>query len=432
MGLLDIPGISRRQADARYSKYANNTFVLFGDSRTNYNDTITATQHFRNSAGSFNFGNALAGRRAIVINNAGIGGNTTSQMLARIQTDVLDYRPAWCAVWGGINDITGGVISADTTIANLSAIFDALEAAGIGILAYTETFPAASGTLSASQKQAVFKINNWIFAQRSVRDKFYVVDACAATISASANPAVMKSAASRDNGSTGVHIGALGGYLVGVELAKVLRTIMPPNPCNLVSSAFDNYGASSLSTNLHDYGLFLASGGTAGTSVTGTVGNGMTLQRLAGSGAAVASLVARTDGIGQNQKMVITGATATDVFQLGVTGGITTSRFVNSGVYVASCEISVANPVNFNGARLRTLFTVAGTSYEFADLYPNLSVESGTGPDTGYTAVLETPPFTVPASGSITVSSAQVHVTFSGSSASADVEVGRMTFRKVG
>lgn len=59
--------------------------------------------------------------------NAGIIGNTTAQMLARIQTDVIAYKPDVCFVNGGTND--NG--TPQETFANIQAICLALSSAKI-------------------------------------------------------------------------------------------------------------------------------------------------------------------------------------------------------------------------------------------------------------------------------------------------------------
>jgi lysophospholipase L1-like esterase len=62
--------------------------------------------------------------------NAGISGNTTAQMLARIGTDIDPYDPDWCLVLGGTNDAGTGVPLA-TYAANIAAIVDNLKGRGI-------------------------------------------------------------------------------------------------------------------------------------------------------------------------------------------------------------------------------------------------------------------------------------------------------------
>ena len=62
--------------------------------------------------------------------NAGIGGQTTTQFLARIQADVIAHAPDICIIGGATNDHSQGITEA-TTRANYQAMVDALLAAGI-------------------------------------------------------------------------------------------------------------------------------------------------------------------------------------------------------------------------------------------------------------------------------------------------------------
>lgn len=83
-----------------------------------------------------NYGLMLAGQRPTLGYNAGISGNTTAQMLARIQADVIDRAPSYALVDGGTNDLATAVPLA-TIKTNLAAIYDALTAAGITPIACT-------------------------------------------------------------------------------------------------------------------------------------------------------------------------------------------------------------------------------------------------------------------------------------------------------
>lgn len=58
----------------------------------------------------------------IFVRNAGIGGNTTSEMLARVDTDVIAYKPDLVFVMAGTNDILPGATDAD-----YAAFFSTLE-----------------------------------------------------------------------------------------------------------------------------------------------------------------------------------------------------------------------------------------------------------------------------------------------------------------
>lgn len=75
--------------------------------------------------------------------NAGVSGETTAQMAARV-SDALDHDPRWFVVVGGTNDVLNGVPSAEA-IRNLDAI---LEAAG-------DVETVAIGTIPPSDDPAI-------------------------------------------------------------------------------------------------------------------------------------------------------------------------------------------------------------------------------------------------------------------------------------
>jgi lysophospholipase L1-like esterase len=79
-----------------------------------------------------------------LVNNAGVPGDTTAQMLARFNRDVLAYNPEVLFIMGGTNDL-GHNISQATTIANLKAMIVAANAKGIRIDLMTVPPNASSG-----------------------------------------------------------------------------------------------------------------------------------------------------------------------------------------------------------------------------------------------------------------------------------------------
>jgi lysophospholipase L1-like esterase len=89
--------------------------------------------------------------------NAGISGNTTAQMLARITTDVIAYAPAYCVVLGGTNDVAQSVPFA-TTKANLTAIYTVLINAGIRPVLGTVT----PRNITTAEQVALRQLNAWI------------------------------------------------------------------------------------------------------------------------------------------------------------------------------------------------------------------------------------------------------------------------------
>jgi lysophospholipase L1-like esterase len=68
-----------------------------------------------------------------LMRNAGVPGNTTAQMRARLTTDVYNYHPNLLFVLGGTNDLGLG-ISGSVTIANLRAIIVGAKAHNIRVI----------------------------------------------------------------------------------------------------------------------------------------------------------------------------------------------------------------------------------------------------------------------------------------------------------
>jgi lysophospholipase L1-like esterase len=79
----------------------------------------------------------------LAIHNSGRGGEETSQMLARFDTDVVAVRPAAVIIWGHINDIFRApngdmAAAAKRAMANHETMTDRAQAAGIEPLIATE------------------------------------------------------------------------------------------------------------------------------------------------------------------------------------------------------------------------------------------------------------------------------------------------------
>jgi lysophospholipase L1-like esterase len=97
------------------------TFVALGDSLTAWPDTPWPTRLDAEDP-------ALR-----LVHNAGVPGNTTAQMRARLTSDVYDYKPNVLFVLGGTNDLGLG-ISGSATIANLRAIIVGAKAHKITVI----------------------------------------------------------------------------------------------------------------------------------------------------------------------------------------------------------------------------------------------------------------------------------------------------------
>ncbi len=110
-----------------------NTTVFIGDSITAFGNALAAPDE------SYGWGWTaqavfLSNGRVQQLYNAGNPGDTTTQMLARFQTEVVAYKPATVVIMGGTNDAANGSFNSTTlatTVSNLQAMITAAKTAGI-------------------------------------------------------------------------------------------------------------------------------------------------------------------------------------------------------------------------------------------------------------------------------------------------------------
>ncbi len=116
------------------------------------------------ASGWYTGANMQAGYPTTLLANAGVSGNRTDEMLARLTADVLVYAPDITIVEGGGNDITQGY-PASHAISSLDGIYTALAAAGSVIIA-TTVLPSTNMDTGGEQA-AITAVNAWIRANYS-------------------------------------------------------------------------------------------------------------------------------------------------------------------------------------------------------------------------------------------------------------------------
>ena len=272
--------------------------------------------------GFFTWANGYLGGRMTLLNNGGVGGEKTADMILRLQTDVIAYSPSYCTVLGGINDITGAVAEA-TIEANLQTIYTTLHNAGIKVIALTILPLAASHANYATANPIIVRINTWIRNFINSVPGIYLVDAFNVVV----DPTSTGSAPLANYLKTDyIHPAAIAAQAIGYEFYRVMNAVMPPWNM-LVASAADNKFSNATNKNILDTaagaGLFLGTGGTAsGTGMTGTtVAATWTCTNEIGTATAVATTEARTvvndgDAIGWNQVVTISSAASGNVVSI--------------------------------------------------------------------------------------------------------------------
>lgn len=205
---------------------ASPSVVLFGDSLTAQNGggpNVEATGVGDiNGRGYWSWASAMLGQRVTFVRNAGVGGNTTTQMIARMSADVLAYHSDWVIVCGGANDIATGGATAVAVQTNLTTIVEALIASGRRVLVLT--VPPSVNYTTTAQKQAWAAVNAWVRDLPLTYPRVAVADITpAVTDPAGAAPATNMSI-------DGIHWSIAGACRVGRVVADVLATLVPPRP----------------------------------------------------------------------------------------------------------------------------------------------------------------------------------------------------------
>lgn len=252
--------------------------ILFGDSLTANNNpnngtSTPATDITRvQDTGWFTWMNLSAGSPLFVVANAGIPGNTTTQMLARLQTDVLAIPSGHVTLMAGTNDIGGGVALATIT-ANLQSIADQIRAAGRFLHFFT---PPANITFAgnATQREKLSAVIVWIRAYCAANAGCQFYDAYTPLVdptSATGSPAAFGATA---NLLDSTHLGVRGAQLVAeynqAAFNSAVKTFLVPP-----SSAGDTVSATNPNGNWF-----------TNPSLTGTGGTNVTATNLTQSGSA--------------------------------------------------------------------------------------------------------------------------------------------------
>lgn len=97
--------------------------------------------------------------RLQLVKNAGVGGNTSAQMLSRFDTDVTPYAPNLVTILAGTND-TGQSVPLSTFQSNIQAIVAKCRA--IGAVPVLATMPPNSSGTPANRQQQILVFNGWL------------------------------------------------------------------------------------------------------------------------------------------------------------------------------------------------------------------------------------------------------------------------------
>lgn len=426
-GILDASAVNEIVAGGFTPR--KQTIVPVGDSYTARTSTITSTQAVFNNHAHFNWFQIYTGFQFEFLNNAGVDGQRTDQIYARLDSDVFAYDPAWVMDVSGLNDIIQNVAEA-TIITNKTLMVEAYLKKNVRpILATIPPSDANTTTVTAAQMIKRQNINRWIRRLPFIYPGVIVADIERVLIDATSTSGYAKAnvLANAGGADSGVHLTTWGAQLAGKCLADAVASAVRIVDDGPVSAAF-TYDVNSSSKNIAMNPLFLSSGGTAGTGASGTIAQGMTIGSTAGTPTSVCTLDARSDGFGNDQSAAITAGASGDIVRLRQTGLLT--RASVGDVLRAAVSVKLESAVNVKAVWLHLEGQTSAT-YREARIG---SIQSGI--NTAYIKALDNfsgrlKTANVPLSDGVSIASIawNVYVEFMGAG-SATVRIGRASVDK--
>lgn len=150
------------------------------------------------------------------VRNRSVGGNTTAQMLARLEKDIFlnqDANAKYVVVWGGTNDVYKSV-KPEETENNLQTIYSTIKKAGIKVVAVNVPPSKTSPTWTEDKQTATNEINAWI-ANKAV-DVDYKID----VYTLLENPELKDTMSPLYHGGDYLHLNERGYFVVGEAVYK--------------------------------------------------------------------------------------------------------------------------------------------------------------------------------------------------------------------
>lgn len=277
------------------------TLVIYGDSITAGNGTDTLNTYSISNA-QICYANAIAGHPFDIIYNAGVGRENSTQILARIQTDVIDKNPTHCMLLCGMNDATSSLHTNfdDTLISNIKTIYERLYANGIYLFLLTNT----TTLHDLNKNKQAFKINSWMSSYFKDKLGVEIIDLCSAWIDSSSLNGYPNALMVRDN----IHPSNVGGFYGGLEISKHFSKYKTKHLFPV--SALDSYSINNRSLVLNHNPLMLGTSGIRQTVTdSGEVANEHFLFSSTGV-TSIASKESRPDGFGEYQVLDVNSTTS--------------------------------------------------------------------------------------------------------------------------
>jgi lysophospholipase L1-like esterase len=249
----------------------------------------------------------FSGNRMRHLNNAGISGDTYAKLISRLDQDVWAYNPDYVTVLEGTNSISvSGLATANQDAQTL--VMKLLERGVIVILC---TCPPRNAVTSGTvlQRNQDHEAHNDVLRNLALKyPNIWLVDIWAAMVDPTS---ATMSAKTNYLGSDNLHPAAKGARAMGQAWANVVNARVPDNTIFYPTTNYNNRPNNAAARNMMPNPLAQGSSGTAVGSITNSgIADNWRAGLVSGTATVTASTVARSDGFGNNQRIVVSGASA--------------------------------------------------------------------------------------------------------------------------
>ena len=324
----------------------SNLFGILGDSRSassfvNVSNNVAFTHDWAPMA------NAKAGSPFKLAYMGGVSGDTLTQMLARVP-DAISSGIGVCAVLGGTNDSWTTQAGVDASVLVAIQIYEKLRAAGIYVIALSELPNTTKGNTWHDLAQY---FNSKIQAYWVGRAGGEYLDVWQTLVVGSTG--IGTAAYFHD----GLHQNGAGAWQMSTPLAAVMRRLRsgPRNP--LVASVRDYFVTNALSNQYVVNPLMQGTGGSIGTGS----GNTPTGYQAPSTATCAYSVVARSDGCGNDLRVSCTATAGQNVL---VYQSLDHTKFVEGSRWVMDCEVIIESCTNMQELNV----SVTSDKWSFRDL----------------------------------------------------------------
>ena len=308
-GAISANSISATTIKPAFLKFATNPIsygnkaVLIGDRLHSYYGNVSGGN--QQSESYFSYFQFFNGHRYTVIKNLAEAGSTTSTHVVSAQLNQsLEYNPDVIFTSFGGNDITNG-ISIVTILQNAKTIFDTILGNGIRCV---YVIPAPPYNCTKTEGEKYLQIRNYVYSYRNKFRGLQIFDGYELTIDATSTTS--RSVSGYMNG------GSPYGVIAKVWGKKFSDIDDNQSTGQHIIAQGDNTSAFPASKNILVNSLCQGSVSATNVGMTGFLPTGYNLIRSGGTSAqtASASIVPRSDGIGNDVEIKFTSTSASDSF----------------------------------------------------------------------------------------------------------------------